>query len=109
MLDNPEKVEQLMTLLEACLPFEVELTPSLIQLLHSEHNALAGTSRHAVSEVYYHGDAGGIMCRIAPPDGGPALFVSLTHLRVRPSSPLARPIAAYQKHRLKKLKQDGIA
>jgi hypothetical protein len=38
---------------------------------------------------------------------GRALVVSLTYVRVPRSMPLARAVADYQKHRVKKLKKQG--
>jgi hypothetical protein len=107
MLDNREKVQRLLASLKASLPFEVELTPLLARHLRGEHVAAASRKRHAVSDVSYAGDEGGIVCHIVPPDGREALIVSLTHLRVPRSMPLATAIAAYQKHRIKKLKRQG--
>jgi len=49
------------------------------------------------------------VCHLAPSDGGAALFVSLTHIRVPRSQPFAAAVFQYQKHRVKKLKQQGRA
>jgi hypothetical protein len=40
MLDKPEKTRELVTELMAALPFEVELTPELIQLLRTQQPAI---------------------------------------------------------------------
>jgi hypothetical protein len=47
------------------------------------------------------------MCHIAPPEDKSALVVSLTHVHVPRSMPLARAVADYQKHRVKKLKKQS--
>jgi hypothetical protein len=109
VLDNHEKAQRLLASLKASLPFEVELTPSLAQHLRGQHVASADNKRHGVSDVSYAGDEGGIVCHIVPPDGREALIVSLTHVRVSRSMPLATAIAEYQKHRIKKLKKQGGA
>jgi hypothetical protein len=109
MLDNPEKVQRLLASLRASLPFEVELTPSLVRHLRGQHVAAADNRRHAVSDVSYAGDEGGIVCHITPSDGREALVVSLTHLRVPRSMPFATAIAEYQKRRIKKLRKQGGA
>ena len=75
MLDDPEKTRQLVTALKAALPFEVELTPSLVKHLREGHVAIADKMQHVVSEVSYAGDEGGIVCHIVPPQGQ-AIFVS---------------------------------
>ena len=109
MLDNHEKVQRLLALLKASLPFEVELTPSLAQHLRGQHVVIEDNKRHRVSDVSYAGDEGGIVCHIIPPGGREALIVSLTHVRVPRSMPLAPVIVEYQKHRIKKLKKRGGA
>ena len=47
------------------------------------------------------------MCHLVPLDEKQALFISLTHVRVPRSMPLAQAVADYQKHRVKKLKKQG--
>jgi hypothetical protein len=100
MLDDPVKTPRLLAALKAALPFE-------IRLLRDEQVALAAGDRQTVSEVSYLGDEGGIVCHIVPPDGGKAAIVSLTHVQVPPSMPLAAEVLRYQKHRVKKLRQQG--
>ena len=107
MLDDPEKTPRLVAALEAALPFEVHLTPPLARLLREERVVLPAGERQTVSAVSYLGDEGGIVCHIVPPDGGKAAIVSLTHVRVPPSMPLAAEVLRYQKHRVKKLRQQG--
>ena len=107
MLDHPEKTARLLAALMAAAPFDVELTPSLIKYLQAERLAAVNQIRQTVSGVSYAGDEGGIMCRINLPDRREALVVSLTHVRVPRSMPLAAAVAEYQKHRVKKLKKQG--
>ena len=107
MLDNPEKTARLLAALKAAVPFEVELMPSLIKNLQAENVATVDRIRQTVSDLSYSGDEGGIVCHIVPPDKREALVVSLTHLRVPRSMPLAWAVADYQKHRVKKLKKQG--
>jgi hypothetical protein len=66
MLDKPEQTLQLIATLKAALPFEVELTPEAVALLRSQRVANAVDSRQIVSEVYYAGDEGGILCVLPP-------------------------------------------
>jgi hypothetical protein len=108
MLDHPEKTARLLAALKAAVPFEVELAPSLIEHLQTENLAEADRTHHVVSDFSYAGDEGGIMCHLArPEEEGRALVVSLTYVRVPRSIPLARPVAEYQKHRVKKLRKQG--
>jgi hypothetical protein len=43
------------------------------------------------------------VCHIVPLDKQEALFISLTHVRMPRTMPLAAAVADYQKHRVKKL------
>jgi hypothetical protein len=105
MLDKPEKTYQLLAALKAAVPFEVELTPSLITHLQAQQAAVAVKPRGIVSQISYAGDEGGIVCHIVPKDGRNALIVSLTHVRAHRSLPFAAEVFDYQKHRVKKLKK----
>jgi len=108
MLDNPEKTAWLIIAMKAALPFEVELTSSTIAYLRTQHIAYNVKPMQTVSKVSYAGDEGGIMCHMArPQETGSALVVSLTYVRVPRSMPLARAVADYQKHRVKKIKKQG--
>jgi hypothetical protein len=101
MLDNPEKTTKLLAALKAAVPFEVELTEHVVKQLRMDEK------HHTVSELSYAGDEGGIVCHIVPPEKREALVVSLTHVRVPRSMPLAAAVVDYQKHRVKKLKKQG--
>src|SRR5580700_1547607 len=99
MLDHPEKTARLLAALKAATPFEVELGPSLMEYLRAEGIADDGAHR-VVWDLSYAGDEGGIVCHMSRSDEtGRALVVSLTHVRVPRSTPLATAIADYQKHR----------
>ena len=52
-----------------------------------------------------HAMEGGIVCHIVPSDIREALVVSLTHVRMPRTMPLASAVIDYQKHRVKKLKK----
>ena len=108
MLDNPEKTARLLAALKAAVPFEVELTPSLIEYLQTESVADADWMHRIVWDFSYAGDEGGIMCHMSRSDEtGRALVVSLTHVLVPRSMPLAAAVVDYQKHRVKKLKKQA--
>ena len=54
------------------------------------------------------GEEGGIVCELnidGPKDE--AFYVSITHLIFERKTPLFRQIDAYQRHRVKKLRQQG--
>jgi hypothetical protein len=105
MLDKPEKTYQLLAALKAAVPFEVDLTPSLIEHLQTQQAAVVVKPREIVSQISYACDEGGIVFHIAPKDGRGALIVSLTHVRVHRSLPFAAAVFDYQTHRVKKLKK----
>ena len=109
MLDNPEKTNRLLAALMASLPFEVELTPMLVQHLQTQNVDIGDENRYTVSGISYAGDEGGIVCHIVPPDGAAVLVVSLTHVRIPRSMPLAAAVVDYQKHRVKRLRRQGRA
>src|SRR6266550_4713407 len=78
MIDNPEKTARLLASLKAAVPFKVELVPSLVTYLRSQHVAFADQTQHVVSNLSYAGDEGGIVCHIAPPDKEEALVLLLS-------------------------------
>ena len=105
MIDDAEKTERLIALIQAHLPFEVRLAPVLLRQLKAQSVAAASAPRHIVRGVSYAGDEGGIICQVDSGDGREGLFVSLTHLLVPATVPVAPEAATYQKHRIKKLKK----
>jgi len=106
MLDHPEKTARLLAALKAAAPFGVELAPWFIQYLRAENIADADRIHHVVSGLSYAGDEGGIICHLTrSEETGRALVVSLTHVRVPRSMPLAAAVINYQKHRVKKLQK----
>lgn len=60
-----------------------------------------------VTNIFYTGDMGGILCGldIGGAETKNAHVVSITHLAFDRRVPLSREISAYQRHRIKKLKQ----
>ncbi|HEV2675648.1 MAG TPA: hypothetical protein VGV37_13975 [Aliidongia sp.] len=66
-------------------------------------------SRCNITWASYSGDEGGILCKLdfGQEEGVKAFLVSITHLVFDRKAPLAREIAAYQKHRVKRLRRLG--
>src|SRR5581483_4128483 len=99
MIDNPDQVERLLAKLEPALPVPARVTPELAATRLDNAHALFGSSTCSVTWITYAGDEGGIMCRLSFGDESEnAVLASITHLRFDPRLPLAREIAAYQKH-----------
>jgi hypothetical protein len=109
VLDDPTKTARLIDGLKAAVPFAVALTPEVVSHLRANQVAATVEAAQTVADLSYAGDEGGIVCHLAPSDGRAALFVSLTHVRVPRSQPFAAAVLQYQKHRVKKLKQQGRA
>ena len=107
MLDQPRKTEELLAMLKAAVPFEVEIAPAVIKQLRDDGAAVTDRMRYVVSDVSYVGDEGGIVCHIVPPQGREAIVISLTYVRMPRLTALATAILSYQKHRLKKLKKQA--
>ena len=104
MLDNPKKTEPLLVALKAAVPFEVDVIPTLVEHLREKNITTLNEIRQTVSDVSYAGDEGGIVCHIVS-GRREALVVSLTHVRMPRTMPLASAVIDYQKHRVKKLKK----
>jgi len=107
MLDDPEQTEQLLVALKATVPFEVGVSPEALQQLRAREAGSTWAARQIVHDVSYLGDMGGIVCHLQPPEGREVAVISLTHVRVPSSLPLAAQVARYQKHRIKKLRRQG--
>ena len=103
MYDNLLQVERLLGKLNAALPLASRPTPALAAKLREERGELPAVSPLLINQVTYAGDQGGVMCRITFDDGH-NLHVAITHLFFDPRLPVARDIAAYQKHRLKRIR-----
>jgi len=107
MLDKPEKTRELVTELMAALPFEVELTPELIQLLCTQQPAIVVEPQQIISKISYAGDEGGILCHIRPKETENAIIISITHVRMDRKQPLGAAVFDYQKHRVKQLEKQS--
>jgi hypothetical protein len=108
MIDDPLKTRRLLAELGACLPMEARTTPRLAEALSKQSPGLVVPARCTVVSVHYSGEAGGIVCGLDL--GGPGSsqpYVSITHLDFDRRAPRFREIAAYQRHRIKKLTQAG--
>lgn len=109
MIDDPAKTGHLLERLKQCLPFPAILSPPLVATIGERSGGQAVPARCDVTSVHYGGDEGGIVCGLglAVDIGENTFFVSITHLRFDRRMPLAREIAAYQKHRVKRIRHQG--
>ncbi len=104
MIDMPEKAEALMDKLKASLPIVAIIPAWLAKELAEKSPDVTIPKQCNIIDVIYTGDMGGILCSLDIDSVDPHL-VSITHLGFNRSIPLAREIDAYQRHRIKKLKQ----
>ena len=106
MIDNPDQAERLLARLQAALPLPARVTPELAATLQTKNTKTDIPSTCSITWISYAGDEGGIVCRLDfTREIETAAFASITHLRFDPRLPLARDIAAYQKHRVKRLRR----
>ena len=107
MIDDPKKIDLLMELLKDSLPIQTNITGHLASALAEHTPDIPIPDRCNVIDVIYTGDLGGILCclDIGGSNTKRPHLVSITHLTFNPNVPLAHEIKAYQRHRLKKLKQ----
>jgi hypothetical protein len=103
-IDNPDQTERLLARLQTALPMPALVTPEAAAALQSENPTRKIPVNCFFTAVSYAGDEGGIVCRLDfACETQKMAYVSITHLRFDPRLPLARQIAAYQKHRVKRL------
>jgi len=107
MIDDLEKTDFLLEKLKKAVPFEARLLQRLIRLLSEKSPEMPIPERCQVIDIIYTGDEGGIICclDIGGPQTKNAHLVSITHLGFYRNTPLSREIDAYQRHRIKKIKQ----
>ena len=109
MIDNPDKTDRLTAEMEASLPLETRLSPSVKRTIAKQSPESTITDRCMVTKIFYMGDEGGIVCHldIGGPDTETPFIVSITHLIFDRRCPVFRQIEAYQRHRVKKLKRQS--
>lgn len=109
MIDHRDKADRLKVEMEALLPLETRLSPNLKKTLAKQSPGSAIPERCMVTNIFYTGDEGGIVCHldIGGPDTKTPFIVSITLLIFPKRCPLFRQIDAYQRHRVKKLKKQS--
>jgi hypothetical protein len=107
MIDDPLKADLLISMLKESLPIEANITQYLAGALMQQSPNVAIPKKCNVTSVFYTGDMGGILCGldIGGTETENAHVVSITHLAFDRRVRLSREINAYQRHRIKKLKQ----
>ena len=104
MIDDPSQVTALMQKMKAHLPIPAQATNALVRSLRASAVKIASKQRMQIENVMYLDDEGGIGCALkVPGQVDTAVVVSLTHLRLPSTHPLAPDVRAYQIARTKKL------
>ena len=109
VIDNPLQTELLIAKLKAAVPLSATVSRPLLALLQEQSPDIALPPRCQITGIHYTGDEGGILCKLdfGHEDGREVLLVSITHLTFDRRLPLAREIAAYQKHRVKRIRRSS--
>jgi hypothetical protein len=107
VIDNPAQVEQLIAKLRAALPLSATVSPPMLAQLQEQSPDLDLPPRCQITWIHYAGDEGGIVCKLdfGHEDDRAVFVVSITYLTFDRRLPLAREIAADQKHRVKRLRR----
>ena len=108
MIDHPDQVDRLLDRMRAALPMPARMMPRLLATVRDQDPATPLAAACRITRVDYAGDEGGIVCHLERDGGdekGKLIVTSTTHLEFDPRRPLAREIAAYQKHRIKRLRR----
>jgi hypothetical protein len=110
VIDNQDQAERLLRKLTEVLPLSALATPVLMASLRGRSSAAKITLDCKVTKVFYLGDEGGITCHVTFDEEGKeeVFLVSITHLTFDRRLPVAREIAAYQKHRIKRIRRDNV-
>jgi predicted lipoprotein len=107
MIDDPDQVERLVARMKESLPLFATVSYEVAAVISEQSRAADPQRRYPITRVDYAGDEGGIVCKVqlGPENDDKALFASITHLRFGRAEPIGRQIAAYQKHRIKRLRR----
>lgn len=90
--------------IKANLPITAHPGKQYLKLLKKQGEQVSSNQELVIDSVVYTGDEGGICCGIQPKEGDKHVqLVSITHLEVDPSHPLASEIQNYQRKRTRTL------
>jgi len=107
VIDDREQVDRLIAMMRASLPLSASMGPELRSLMRQKLPDIDGTRQFHITRIDYLGDDGGIVCalELGQDERREVYVVSMTHLHFSPRGALTREIAAYQKHRVKRLRR----
>lgn len=112
-IDDYDAAIALTKKLKENLPIIVRPGKPFLKTLRERGEVVTSDQEFTVDRVDYSGDMGGIMCTLASdPEQKERYVVSITHLKIDPSHPLAAEVEAYQRRRNRMLmleNQKGFA
>jgi hypothetical protein len=111
VIDNQDQAERLLRKLTELLPLSALPSPALMATLRERSSAAKITLDCKVTKVMYAGDEGGIVCHLTFDDAEKeeVFLVSITQLSFDRRLPVTREIAAYQKHRIKRIRRHNTS
>ncbi|MEM7552983.1 MAG: hypothetical protein AAF378_02610 [Cyanobacteria bacterium P01_A01_bin.84] len=103
-IDNYNQASELTEKLKASLPMKVSPGKQFLRMLKEEGEIINPDKEYQVDSVFYSGDEGGILCSLVSQDNEKKAYcVSITHLKIDSSHPLASELKEYQRQRTQKL------
>ena len=104
MIDDYQTAMELMDKMKSSLPIAAYPSNKCVFIFRDKNIKIKASQLLEISDVYYSGDAGGILCSLKFPfETEQAYVVSLTHLRFVDTHPLAKEIRKYQVQRVRNL------
>jgi hypothetical protein len=109
VIDNQDQVKRLLRRLTDVLPLAALATPALMADLRERSPPAKITWHCQVTDIFYAGDEGGVICHVIfdQEEKEQVFLVSITHLAFDRRLPIAREIASYQKHRIKRIRREN--
>lgn len=100
-IDDSVETRKLFLEMEASLPITIRFVELSVKGLQQQLPDLEITKDKVftIEKILYSGDAGGILCTVSSADNKKQAIISITHLTVDPSHPLADRIQQYQRKR----------
>jgi hypothetical protein len=110
VIDNQDQAVRLLRKLTEVLPLSALAIPALLAHLRGRSSAAKITLDCVATKVFYLGDEGGITCHVTfdEEEKEEVFLVSITQLAFDRRLPVAREIAAYQKHRIKRIRRNNM-
>jgi hypothetical protein len=108
VIDNQNQVERLLRKLTEVMPLSAFASPALMATLRGRSSTAKIALDCKITKVIYAGDEGGVMCQVIfdEEENKEVFLVSITQLTFDRRLPVAREIAAYQKHRIKNIHRE---